>query len=274
MPVIFISRGTMSGVRMLVDCLQDRTQIRCITHEDLDKIVNLHGELATRIVEKLSKATSAYNQFSKLRWPYIVLQRHALLEEVRHDNIVYHGYSGHMLLQPQQHFVRVRIGAPVEMRVKMTIERLGLSEEKAREYITEVDDQRVKWARYMFARDIRNTILYDLHLNMGHMTLLSACNIIENIIKDPDFQATPESRAKVDRLYLASKIEQALVTDPRTADIEISAEISEDGCARLTGPYLEDKEHETVMEIAKAVSDNDNIQYIHGYAPTFQIDRH
>jgi len=274
MPVIFISRGTMSGVRMLVDCLQDRTQIRCITHEDLDKIVNLHGELATRIIEKLSKATSAYNQFSKLRWPYIVLQRHALLEEVRHDNIVYHGYSGHMLLRPQQHFVRVRIGAPVEMRVKMTIERMGLSEEKAREYITEVDDQRVKWARYMFARDIRNTILYDLHLNMGHMTLLSACNIIENIIKDPDFQATPESRAKVDRLYLASKIEQALVTDPRTADIEISAEISEDGCARLTGPYLEDKEHETVMEIAKAVSDNDNIQYIHGYAPTFQIDRH
>ena len=79
MPVIFISRGTMSGVRRLIDCLQDRSKVHCISREDLVKIVNRHGGLATRIVEKLATATSAYAQFSELRWPYIVLMRQALL---------------------------------------------------------------------------------------------------------------------------------------------------------------------------------------------------
>jgi cytidylate kinase len=274
MPVIFISRGTMSGVHMLVDCLHDRMGIRCITREDLDKIVNEHGGLATRIVEKLANATSAYIQFSKLRWPYNVLMRQALLEEVRHDNMVYHGYSGHLLLQPQRHFARIRIEAPLELRVKMTMRRMECDEAKAREYINEVDDHRVKWARYMFAQDIRNTMLYDLHLNLAHMTVESACRIIENLMKDPDFQATPESQAKVNRLYFAANIEEALVTDPRTAEIEISAKILDDKTVQLTGPYLEEAQQDSVMEIVTAVSGVTQIQYIHGYAPSFQNDSH
>jgi len=274
MPVIFISRGTMSGVRMLVDCLHERSGIRCITREDLEKIVNQHGGLATRIVEKLAKATSAYVQFSELRWPYIVLMRQALLEEIRHDNIVYHGYSGHMLLPSQRHFFRIRIEAPFDLRVKMTMQGMQCDAEKARDYINEVDDQRVKWARFMYAQDIRNTMLYDLLLNMGHMTLESACRIIENLMKDPDVQATPESRAEVDRLYLATNVEEALVTDPRTAAIEISAEAEKAGSIQLTGPFLDKAKLETVMEIVKSVPGVNNIHYIHGYSPKFQIDRH
>ena len=100
MAVIFVSRGTMSGVRLLVDRLKDRTGIRCISREDLEEEVNQHGELAKRILEKLDKATSAYDQFSELRWPYLVLMRNALLNEIRQDDVVYHGYSGQFLLPP------------------------------------------------------------------------------------------------------------------------------------------------------------------------------
>jgi cytidylate kinase len=274
MPVIFISRGTMSGVRLLVDCLHDRSGIRCISSEDLEKIVNQHGDLATRIVEKLVTATSAYAQFSELRWPYIVLMRQALLEEIRHDSMIYHGYSGHLLLPRLRHFVRVRIEAPLNMRVEMTMQRLSCDEEKAREYINEQDDRRVKWARFMFAQDIRNMMLYDLNLNMGHMTLEAACEIIKNLIEEPDFQATPESQAEVDRLYLATNIEEALVTDPRTASVEISAEVDKDDGIRLIGPYLDDPELETVIEIAKSVPGVDTVQYVPGYAPKFEVNGH
>jgi cytidylate kinase len=274
MPVIFISRGTMSGVRLLVDCLHDRSGIRCISSEDLEKIVNQHGDLATRIVEKLVTATSAYAQFSELRWPYIVLMRQALLEEIRHDSMIYHGYSGHLLLPRLRHFVRVRIEAPLNMRVEMTMQRLNCDEEKAREYINEQDDRRVKWARFMFAQDIRNMMLYDLNLNMGHMTLEAACEIIKNLIEEPDFQATPESQAEVDRLYLATNIEEALVTDPRTASVEISAEVDKDDGIRLIGPYLDDPELETVIEIAKSVPGVDTVQYVPGYAPKFEVNGH
>ncbi len=272
MPVIFISRGTMSGVHRLVDCLHDRVGVRCISVEDLVKIVNKHGEIATRIVDKLATATSAYAQFSELRWPYIVLMRQAMLEEIRHDNMVYHGYSSHLILPYLRHFVRVRIEAPPTMRVKMTMQRLVCDEEAARDYIREEDDHRIKLARFMYAQDIRNTMLYDLTLNMGHMTLEAACGIIEDLMKEPDFQATSESQAEVDRLYLSTTIEEALVTDPRTASLEIHATIDKTDGLRLIGPYLDDPELDTVIAIAKSVPGVDTVRYIPGYAPTLEIE--
>ena len=271
MPVIFISRGTMSGVHRLVECLQNRTGVRCISVEDLVKIVNRHGEIATRIVDNLATATSAYAQFSDLRWPYVVLMRQAMLEEIRHDNLVYHGYSSHLILPNLRHFVRVRIEAPLTMRVDMTMQRLECDEEKAREYIREEDERRVKWARFMFAQDIRNTMLYDLTLNMGHMTLEAACGILGDLMKEPDFQATPESRTEVERLYRTATIEEALVTDPRTASLEIRARIDNEEGISLIGPYLDDPELETVIEIAKSVPGVDAVHYTSGYASPLAV---
>jgi cytidylate kinase len=273
MPVIFISRGTMSGVHLLVDCLQNKTGIRCISHEDLVNDVNKHGEIAARVLEKLAEAASAYDQFSELRWPYMVLMRKALLEEIRNDDVVYHGYSSHLLLPAFRHFVRVRIEAPLEMRVTMTMQRLACNEEKAREYIIEADDHRIKWARFMYAHDIRNAMLYDLIVNLDRITLEAACGILECIMAEEDFQASLESRAEVERLYLATKIEESLVTDTRTATLEISAEVQNDGI-HLIGPYIEDSELATIMEIVQAVSGTMIVRYTPGYASKFEDNRH
>ncbi len=273
MPVIFVSRGTMSGVHLLMDCFFERTGIPRISREDLEEVVNRHGELAKRILERLDKATSAYEQFSELRWPYLVLMRNALLDEIRRDNVVYHGYSGHLLLPAIRHFVRVRIEAPLDLRVTMTMKRLGCDEKSARDYITEADDYRVKWARFMYGRDIRNTLLYDLVLNLGHMTLKAACGILECIMSDKDFQVSSESRDEVERLYLATSVEVALITDPRTQTLEISAAAQDDGI-NLVGPYLEERDLSAVKEIAGGVAGVKNVQYTPGYAPSLEINGH
>jgi Cytidylate kinase-like family len=273
MAVIFVSRGTMSGVHLLVDCLKERTGIRCISREDLEEEVNRHGELAKRILERLDKATSAYDQFSELRWPYLVLMRNALLDEIRQDNIVYHGYSGQFLLPPIRHFVRVRIEAPLDLRVTMTMKRLGSGEKSARDYISEADDYRVKWARFMYGRDIRNTLLYDLTLNLGHVTLEAACGILECVMSEEDFQASSESQAEVERLYLATNVEVALITDPRTQSLEISAAVQDNGI-NLVGPYLEEDDLSAVKEVAGGVAGVNNVRYSPGYAPSIEIEGH
>jgi hypothetical protein len=273
MPVIFVSRGTMSGVHLLMDCLYERTGIRHISRENLEEEVNRHGELAKRIVERLDKATSAYGQFSELRWPYLVLMRNALLDEIRQDNVIYHGYSAHLLLPPIRHFVRVRIEAPLDLRVTMTMKRLGCDEKTARDYITDADDYRVKWARFMYGRDVRNTLLYDLILNLGHMTLKAACGILECIMSDEDFQASSESRDEVERLYLATSVEVALITDPRTQTLEISAVVQDDGI-NLIGPYLEERDLSAVKEIAGGVAGVKDVRYSPGYAPSLEINGH
>lgn len=270
MPVLFISRGTMAGASRIADCLQERTGIRSISHETLTRRVNRHGDLATRIMEKLDGAISAYEQFSKMRWSYLVLLRHALLEEVLADNMVYHGYSAHFLLPPLQHFIRTRIDAPLEFRVQMTMERLACDEHSARDYISKSDEERVRWARLMYHRDIRDPRFYDLQLNLGHISFNAVCSLFERVMSEEEFQTLPETRSKVSSLLLAAAVEANLVSDARTNPFEISAR-AEDGTVHLFGPYLAARDLETVKEISAATPGVQAVVYTPGCAPSLDL---
>lgn len=272
MTVVFISRGTMSGVRRLLETLRRRRDVRCISREDLVRTVNGYGELASRVVKELTEALADYDRFCERRRPYLVLMRKALLEEIGDDPLVYHGHSGHLLVPPVRHFVRVRINAPLAMRVAAVIEHRGCDEEEARRTIAEADDARVRWARFIYARDIRNPLLYDVCLNLEHLTLDTACGILEDILEEEDLQPTAESRAEVERLRRSTGVEAALVTDPRTSHLEIAAVVKPEG-VRLVGPFLDDSELETVREIARSVPGVEEVEYEPGYRSAFDPDR-
>jgi cytidylate kinase len=267
MAVLFISRGSMSGVHKVVNCLHERTGVRCVSRESLSGKINSHGELATRIVEEIGKAVLDYDRFTRLRWAYLVLMRHALLEEVLADDMVYHGYSGHFLLPTLQHFIRVRVDAPLELRVKMTMERLGCDEAAAGSYIANADEERVNWGRMVFCRDIRDPRFYDLHLNLGHMSLKAVCGILERTLSEEEFRILPETRMEVQELFLAAAVEAALVTDPRTHAYEISAKVEEGGIS-LFGPYLDNDQMEVVNEVAGGIHGVSRVSYSPGYAPS------
>jgi cytidylate kinase len=270
MPVILISRGTMSGATLLVDCLRERTGYRCITREDLVGLVNQHGEIANRMVETIGRAARAYEQFSQLRRPYVILMRLALLEFALHDNLVYSGYSGHLLVPYVRHFIRVRISAPLPLRVRMTMDRLKCGEEEAKEYILQEDQRRGQWARFMYGKEIRDPHLYDLWVNLERMSLQAVCSLIQEMARESEFQATPESQAEVEKLHLETLVEAALAMDPRTQALEVGAQ-AEGGRIELLGPYLEDDQLKVVESIVLGVDGVQGMIYTPGYAPTLSM---
>ncbi len=273
MAILFISRGTVSGVQILINRLCETSGVKCLSREDLVKEISRYGDWATTVVQQLSKSTSAYDHFSQIRRPYIVLMRQALLEKIREDNVVYYGFSGHLLVPRLKHFVRVRIIAPLSLRVPMTMERLKCDEERAREYIRESDDYQVRWARFMYGRDIRDSALYDLNINLGHLTTEVVCGILKHVLLEKDLQASSELKTQVEQLFLASNVEAALVVDSRTRELEIDARI-EDGCIHLNGPYLEDANLEVVMGIARSVDGVTKVDYSPGYASQYRLEEH
>ena len=271
MSVVLISRGTMSGATLLVRQLQQRTSVRCVAREDLVARVNEHGELAHRIVARLNDAARAYEDFCELRRPYLILMRAALLEYARHGNLVYHGFSGHLLLPSIPHFTTVRFHAPLDLRVEMTMQRLQCTEAEARGYIQHDDEQRLRWARFMYGKDIRDPSLYDVCINLRRTTIRTACNIVEGLMNDPDCQPTVETMEMVDRLLLATRIEAALVTDRRTESIEASAQAS-GGHAIVTGPYLDEYRRAAVIEIVQGIEGVNDAEYRCGFVPEFSAE--
>lgn len=270
MALILISRGSFSGGQLISQCLSQSAGWKCLTREDLIASVNAHGELASRVTASIPKAAQDYGKFSALRRPYKILTQLALLEYVLHGDVAYFGYSGHLLLPGIAHAVRVRIIAPVELRVRLLIDREKLTEEQARERIRQVDEERSYWTRFMYGKNLRDPELFDLCLNLERITFSSACNILVNVAQQEEFKPTPESLAAVRNRYLSARVLAALVTQPKTSELEIAA-TADDGRILLEGPFLDVADRSFVLNVAGAVPGVTAVQYTEGYAAPFEI---
>lgn len=266
--VLLISRGTMSGARMIADCLERCGGIRCLTREDLLATVNSYGDIATRIANQIGRAEQQYEQFSEMRRPYRILMRRALMEHAREGKLAYFGYSGHLLLPRIRHFVRIRLIAPMDMRMARTREMLGYSAGDAREYIRRLDQERTHWTRMMYGLDIRDPAEYDICINIERLSHAGACTLLGQLLGEEDFQPSPASVAQMENEYLATQALAALVTNPATLRLELTASASEDA-VRLVGPHLSESEKSLVLAVAAGVPGVREVTYEPGYVPAF-----
>ncbi len=267
--VLLISRGTMSGGQMIGECLAKHEGIRYLTRENLLATVNNYGEIATRVTAQIANAVGAYAEFTELRRPYRILMKRALLESAREGRLAYFGYSGHLLMDRVAHFVRIRLIAPLEVRVIRARQQLRCSDAEAREYIRRVDHERTHWAYLMYGLDIRAPELYDVCLNIERVSMEGACELLRSLMQQKDFQPTPESTRQVENERIASEALATLVTDARTLQMEFGATV-EDGVLRLTGPYLSEDETRIVSSVAGSVAGVRSVEFQPGYAPVFQ----
>lgn len=261
MAAILISRGTMAGGEMLAQCLSQKLGVRMVSREDLISLVNKHGAKADEVLSRLDRATNNYELFSKLRRPYIILMRLALLEFMLQEDFIYHGYSGHLLLPDLPCSLKVRVIAPMEQRVKSAMDRLHIAEkEEARAEVEKRDEARIKWARFMYGRDIRNPALYDVCFHLGTLDISSICTMISASIDVPELRRTPEAKKVLLNMHLASLIETVLVTDPRTSELEIGAK-ARNGSILLEGPYLEPERLNLVTDMVSPLPGVDTVEY-------------
>ena len=266
--VLLISRGTMSGAGMVGQCLSLSEGIRCVAREDLLATVNTYGDLATRIAARVARAEQAYQEFSEIRRPYLILMRRALLEHARRGRLAYFGYSGHLLVPHIRHFVRIRLIAPMATRIARARESLGCSEAEARDHIRRVDQERAHWSRVMYGVDLRDPAGYDISLNLERLSLEGACDLLRRAIEQTDFQPTPDSVEQVENEYLAAQVLAALTADPATLNLDLGASASA-GVVRLVGPHLSETEKSMALAVAGAVPDVREAVYEAGYAPAF-----
>ena len=271
MPVLLVSRGSYSGGQLIAECLF-RKGMRCLTREDLIDRVNDHSEIATRTIASLSQASQNYAQFSAVRKTFKILMRLALLEFVRQGNVAYFGYWGHLLLHPvPTHIVRARIIVPMQLRVTRMAMRKHISPESAREQIHQEDEQRSRWARFVYGKNLCDPNQFDLCINLDRLTPCGACSMLLRIGEQADFAPTPESLAMVENSYLSAKVSAALISDSRTAGLDIGA-TAKDSHIDLQGPYLEPQELSAVIEIAGSVEGVKEVSYTEGYSPDFESE--
>jgi len=225
MPIITVSRGSMSGGRELAECLASTLGIPCLGREILVDAAAKLGVPEQVLSKKMERGPGLLDRLTLERRIYVVAVQAALAEKIESGNLVYHGLAGQLLLRELPAVLRLRLISPMEIRIQTVIDRQGLSRQGAEQYIKDVDENRIRWTRFMYDVDLRDPQLYDVIINLEKMSISSACNVVAQAAKEPEFEITETVRRKIADFALMCRVKVALATHPasRGLDLEVTA---------------------------------------------------
>jgi len=148
---------------------------------------------------------------------------------------VIRGWGAAHLLKDVPHVVRVRICAPLEIRVTRMMQRLATENRAAIESEIQLSEEaHSAITRRHFGVNWKDAEHYDLVLCTERLSVDECVEEVEAVMKRPRFQETPESIRMVEDLATEWSVRAALRRDPRTADVGITVK-GDGGVARLLG---------------------------------------
>jgi cytidylate kinase len=260
MAIITISRGTFSGGNELACCLGEKLGYQVLSREVLTEAAARYGLSEAALARALEKSPTFWDRFLHERRLYLAFIQEALCEKAQQGNIVYHGHAGHLLLRGVRHVLRVRLIAPLDYRVNLVRERMHLTGDDAVHHIERVDRERARWTRFLYGVAWDDPALYDLTLNLEHLDLHAACDIVANAARQPHFQPDDASRAAMADLVLASRVRAALAANAATAHAEVDVTANA-GAVMIVGKLADPRLVDDVIAGAQRVPGVTRVDY-------------
>jgi cytidylate kinase len=169
-------------------------------------------------------------------------------------DVLIRGWGGTLLLRNVPHIARIRVCAPMELRIQRLMERLETEDEDlARREIEVYDAARASRMEEHFNVRWGDPTLYDLTLNTERVPIAQCVEQVIALVKSKAFQETPESRRLLADLALQARARAALRADARTAGIDITVDVAA-GRATLRGIVVNDGEKSLVREVVESVA--------------------
>ena len=168
-------------------------------------------------------------------------------------NVLIRGWGGTFLLRNVPHIPRIRVCAPMELRIKRLMERLETDDEDLARHEIEVDDA-ARASRMQEHFNVRwgDPTLYDLTLNTERVPIAQCVEQVVALAKSAAFQETPASRQYLADLALQARARAALRSDERTAAIDVDIEVR-NGEVTLRGIVVDDREKRLCGEVLRSL---------------------
>jgi len=198
-PIITISRGTLSGGRRTAECLAGALGYPCVGREILQEAARKLGVPLEDLSGKLEAPPPLFARLTQERKKYLLAVQTVLAEHCKTGKLVYHGLAGQFLLRDLPGVLSVRLIAPLEMRVRtLTSSHHRMTRAAAEEFIQNVDEERRRWVKLMYDADVEDTSLYDLTVNLESISLETACVVIAEAAAQPQYEVNAEVEKKLE----------------------------------------------------------------------------
>lgn len=249
MPIITISRGSYSKGKEIAEKVADRLGYLCLAREVvLKEAEKRHQVPQVKLARAIHNAPTILERLGYKKEKYVAYYEAVLLAYFQRDHVVYHGLAGHFFIQGVPHVLKVRILAEMADRVRWEMERERISAKEARRILQKDDEERRKWSKYLYGIDTWDPQSYDMLLHMRNLSVDNAVDIICQTVSYAGFQATDESRQKMDDLVVAASVRTALI------DVRPDAEISCDSGVVLVRTTVSLTEEDAVVAEIKRIA--------------------
>lgn len=254
MPIITLSRGSKSGGLALVELLGKKLDCHnIISREVLIKVSEDYGVTERELSQAMDRPPKLWERSAgNPRHLYLAFIRTALLDYATKGCLVYHGNAGHFLLGDLSWVLKVRLIASLEMRVAMLQKTMDIDWSEAVQYITKVDEDRIRWTRFLYAEDWSDPSNFDVVINLKTMSLETACKTIVDLTKSPEFSRTPGRQKDLENRALAARVQAAVEANPKTRGLDVTI-VADAGKITLSGRLASAALRKAMVNIAQNV---------------------
>lgn len=184
-PVITLSREPGSGGKLVAKAVADRLGLD-LFHQELIAAMAENAETSTRVIRTLDeKGVSMLEDWvsaaisDRHLWPdeYVQLMMRVIGTIGRHGKAIIVGRGANFVLPEQDRF-RVRIVAPLGLRVNCVAKTHGVGKKEAKKRVLRTESDRRAFVRKYFHSDICDPANYDMILNTGTLSVESSANAI------------------------------------------------------------------------------------------------
>ncbi len=222
MAVIVIFSGSYCRAEEVAKMVALRLGYGCIGEELLEETSNFYNVPRERLRRAMHGPPSVFSKFSHEKVRDVAYIRAALARYIKENNIVYHGFAGHLVPRDITHVLRVCIVASQDYRVALSIGSEGISEKEARSIIKRDDNECREWTKYLFGIGPWDMSLYDIKIPMHEGSVEKAGEMICGNAAKEALKTTPGSQQAADDFVLAARVSVVLAEEGH--EVEVSCD--------------------------------------------------
>jgi cytidylate kinase len=253
MNIVAISMELGSEAREVARRVAGGLAYRLVEREVLIQAADKYAVKVETLAQVDERTLSFWEKFDEDKRRYRIFIESALLSFARDGGVVIAGRGAPLLLKEIDHALKVRIVAPLEVRVERMMTREGLDHRSATMRIKAHDKEQAARFDYLFGVDWTLPEHYDLVVNTGRGSLDTASELVVQAAKMSLYQPTDASIRKIRDLTLAAEVRAALAADPVVGalHIEVSAHF---GALALRGVVFDPATMEAAAGVARRVA--------------------
>ena len=211
MSVITIFSASYCHAEEVAEKVAQELGYKCISEEVLDRAAEEYKIPREKLVRIMHGTPSLLDRLASEKEQCVAYIKTAIAELVKNDNVVYHGFAGHLLPRDITHILKVCQVANRDYRVDSAAESEKVSKRSASRGIKKDDEERKKWTQYLFDKGPWDQDLYDIKIPMHETTVEDAVSLICENVRKEQIITTPESSKAMSGFVFATKVNVALV---------------------------------------------------------------